>query len=132
VKNEKIIGIVGGVGPYAGLDLAKKILDQTKANSDQDYLSVALLSLPAKIEDRTLFLLGKAKSNPVTQTAKNKLPEVIDHLEGCGAEAVILGCTEFPLAIPEQKIGQVSIIDPTVILARALVRQCAAAKLKPL
>ena len=30
------IGIVGGAGPYAGLDLAQKILQQTSAIIDQD------------------------------------------------------------------------------------------------
>ena len=31
-----MIGIVGGVGPYAGVDLLRKLLDNTLANSDQD------------------------------------------------------------------------------------------------
>ena len=52
------IGIVGGAGPYAGLDLAQKLLQQTKANSDQDYLPTLLISTPELIEDRTDFLLG--------------------------------------------------------------------------
>ena len=31
-NSENIIGIVGGVGPYAGLDLMKKILGETAVN----------------------------------------------------------------------------------------------------
>ena len=45
------IGIVGGAGPYAGLDLAKKLLQQTKAKSDQDYLPTLLISTPELIEE---------------------------------------------------------------------------------
>ena len=41
-----LIGIVGGVGPYAGLDLAAKVFAQTRARRDQEHLPLALLSLP--------------------------------------------------------------------------------------
>ena len=44
------IGIVGGAGPYAGLDLAQKILEETIAEKDQDYLPTLLISTPEKIE----------------------------------------------------------------------------------
>ncbi len=253
MQNENIIGIVGGVGPYAGLDLTKKILDQTIAERDQQHLPIALLSLPAKIEDRTEFLLGKtktnpadavfkiiiklenlgasvvgipcnsihcppildaildklkksglkiklinmvaetvdfisrnhpkiknlgllcttgtaksnvyqhyfqpsgfniilpddtnqnmvqeaiyditdgikAKSNPVTEAAKQKLMTAVNHLQNHPVEAIILGCTEIPLAVCDNKIGQTIIIDPTLILARALIRQTYPNKLKP-
>lgn len=59
-----IIGIVGGVGPYAGLDVAKKIFDNTIAARDQEHLPVVLASFPNQIPDRTEFLLGHAKVNP--------------------------------------------------------------------
>ena len=61
---QKIIGVVGGMGPYAGLDLLHKIFDQTKASSDQEHLPVIMLSFPNKIADRSAFLSGKIKKNP--------------------------------------------------------------------
>ncbi|MGM0528726.1 MAG: aspartate/glutamate racemase family protein [Bacteroidota bacterium] len=60
----KIIGIVGGMGTYAGIDLLKKIADNTGAARDQDHLPVAMLSLPAKIFDRSEFLFGEVDENP--------------------------------------------------------------------
>ena len=51
MKNQKLIGIVGGVGPYAGLDLCRKIFEQTDAHRDQEHLPIALLSIPQKIKD---------------------------------------------------------------------------------
>jgi len=255
MQNETIIGIVGGLGPYAGVDLMEKILDQTEARSDQEHLSIALISLPCRIEERTAFLLGetdnnpaeavfeiivkleqigagiaaipcntmhsplifdlllkkmqdtkskiklvhmvnevaefirtnhpkiknlgllcttgtyktrvypdclepegfnvivpdeasqeslvqnaifertygiKAQSNPVTEGAKAKLLQAVHYLEQQGAEAIILGCTEIPLAITDKKIGSAIIIDPTLVLARALIRQINPDKLKPL
>ena len=49
------IGIVGGAGPYAGLDLAQKILQQTRVENDQDHLPTLLISTPDKIEDLSLI-----------------------------------------------------------------------------
>ena len=43
---EKTIGVVAGAGPFAGLDLLQKILDQTIASRDQEHLTIAALSQP--------------------------------------------------------------------------------------
>ncbi len=59
-----MIGVVGGVGPFAGLDLQKKLLAQTVAQTDQGYLTVASLSQPSTIPDRTAYLLGETELNP--------------------------------------------------------------------
>lgn len=241
--SEKMIGIVGGVGSYAGIDLIRKIYDLTDATCDQEHLPVSMLSAPHKIIDRTKFLLGetdinpgiaiaeiittlisngaevigipcntahakqifnsikdniptsctlvhlidevgiylnknypgikrvgvlgttgtlitsiypeilgkykidvmqpseeiqnlfvhpaiydkeygiKAFSNPVNEKAKNNLITATTYLSRRGAEAVILGCTEIPLAVTEKKIENSLIIDATSILASALIRE---------
>ena len=248
----KTIGILGGLGPYAGLDLVRKIFDQTNARSDQDHLSIALVSMPAEIEDRTAFLMDKsdvnpahaiseligrlinmgaeiigipcntahhprilnvvtadlketwpqvtmlnmleetgdyiqkefaagikvsllcttgiaqtgvyqetlisrgiktvaispdvqdalhrviydrtygikAFSNPVTETARTRLLDIISGLGAAGAEAIVLGCTELPLALEDKTVGAVRIVDPTLILARALIREANPEKLR--
>jgi aspartate racemase len=36
--DKKMIGVIGGMGPHAGIDLVQKIFNQTKAASDQDHL----------------------------------------------------------------------------------------------
>lgn len=246
VSREPLIGIIGGMGPYAGLDLVRKIFDLTPASRDQDHLPVALLSFPHRICDRSTYLFDetqpnpvpalteiarqldtvgatvaampcntahsppifdaiagalqasghtirllnmieeavryareespglesigvlstnavyqfglyrdkieeagfravapdediqnekvnatifdsefgiKAKANPVTPTARQNLLDAIQHLQEKGAEAVILGCTELPLAIPETSMGEIVLIDPTYVLARALIRE---------
>ncbi|WP_249037445.1 hypothetical protein [Lacinutrix venerupis] len=45
------------------------------------------------------------------------------YLSRKGAQAVILGCTEIPLAIQYDKIEDSLIIDATTVLARALIRE---------
>jgi len=87
VSAEPIIGIVGGVGPYAALDLARKIFDETIAQRDQDHLSVALLSYPALIPDRTEFLVGETRVNPALG-----MLGVIAELERLGCRVVGIPC----------------------------------------
>jgi aspartate racemase len=60
---EKIIGVVAGCGPFAGLDLLRKILEQTIASADQEHLTVVSVSQPCAIPDRTQYLLGQASLN---------------------------------------------------------------------
>lgn len=248
---EKIIGIVGGVGPYAGIDLQQKIARQTIANKDQDHLTVFSISQPNQILDRTEYLLGYVDTNPALAMAQQLIqlhkmgaevagipcntahaPQIFNQIrtklekEGCsihllhmieetavylqtnhptikkvgilsttgtyktqiypqvlepmgftavvpdfdmqenlihpaiydpefgikakganetarnylltgvtaltekGAEAIVLGCTEIPLAIPETKIGPTLCVDPTHILARALIREANVGKLR--
>ncbi|MDP6792607.1 MAG: aspartate/glutamate racemase family protein, partial [Anaerolineales bacterium] len=74
----------------------------------------------------------KACSLPVSQRARNDLISSVRTLASAGAEAVVLGCTEIPLAITEKHIDGVVIVDPTLILARALIRAIAPEKLLPL
>ncbi|MCB0493316.1 MAG: amino acid racemase [Cyclobacteriaceae bacterium] len=60
----KMIGVVGGMGSYAGIDLIKKIYNFSGAKEDQDHLPISMISLPQEIEDRTRYLLGEVDVNP--------------------------------------------------------------------
>jgi len=245
VKGDKPIGIVAGVGPFAGLDLLGKILAETPAGKDQDHLPIFSLSQPDEIVDRTEYLLGRVDENPAyamarqlqklaslgaqvagipcntahappifdvieaelqtagspiqllhmirevgrylqenhpgirtvgvlsttgtyrariypqvlgasgltvvtpdeamqverihpaiydpvyglkatgtpTEQARAQLVDGALALRNLGAQALILGCTEIPLAIPEKQLQAMVTIDPTRILARALIRE---------
>ena len=85
--NGRIIGVVGGVGPYAGLDLCRKIFNQTKASKDQDHLSVALLSYPCRIVGRPDYLQGSTHTNPAFAVC-----EIVSQLVQLGAGVVGIPC----------------------------------------
>ncbi len=76
----------------------------------------------------------KAYSHPPTDQAREVLLHATEHLVARGAEAVILGCTELPLAIPEavHDASGVPFVSSTRALARALIRETHPAKLQPL
>ena len=70
-------------------------------------------------------------TGPASPTACSILLKSIESLQKKKAEVVVLGCTEIPIGVPERKIGDTFIIDPGVILARALIRETAQEKLVP-
>ena len=83
----KMIGIVGGVGTFAGIDLYRKIYKHADARTDQDHLPLALVSVPAKVLDRTMFLQGEVEENPGIAIAG-----IIKTLASAGAEIVGIPC----------------------------------------
>jgi len=83
----KLIGIVGGIGSYAGIDLIRKIYDNTGVKKDQEHLPVAMLSIPGKILDRTEYLEGKVSENPGYAIAK-----IITKLSLMDVEVVGIPC----------------------------------------
>lgn len=81
------IGIVGGVGPYAGLDLMRKIMDQTVAGRDQEHLPILHFCCPDQIVDRTDFLRGRTTENP-----GEALGRIMIRLADAGATVLGIPC----------------------------------------
>lgn len=61
---ETAIGLVGGMGPYAGLDLLKKVYDNVDVHSDQGYPDVMLISASRLIPDRSAYIKKPDTENP--------------------------------------------------------------------
>jgi aspartate racemase len=85
LSSEKIVGILGGMGPEATADLFMKIIKSTPASRDQEHLRVVIDS-NSKIPDRTQFLLGKGidPRDELIKTAKN--------VERMGADVLGIPC----------------------------------------
>ena len=58
---------------------------------------------------------------PVSPQARGNFVRYVEILAEMGAEAIILGCTEIPLALPEKQLNGLLLLDPMVSLAEALV-----------
>ena len=82
---EKIIGILGGMGPEATIDLFYKIIKFTPAEKDQEHLRIIIDNNP-KIPDRTAAISGKGK-DPLLS-----LQETARNLEKAGADFIIIPC----------------------------------------
>jgi aspartate racemase len=64
IKTTPVIGVIGGVGPYAGVEFIKYIFNNTKALKDQEHLNCMLVSCPSLIPNRTDYLIAGGE-NPV-------------------------------------------------------------------
>ncbi|WP_461866606.1 cysteate racemase [Thermococcus sp.] len=85
IKREKIIGILGGMGPLATVELFRRIVEKTPAERDQEHPRIIIYNNP-KIPDRTAFILGKGD---------DPRPELINSakkLESWGADFIIMPC----------------------------------------
>ena len=91
---EKIIGILGGMGPEATIDLFYKIIKFTPAEKDQEHLRIIIDNNP-KIPDRTAAILGKGES-PLPA-----LKETAQNLEKAGADFIIIPCNTAHYFLPQ-------------------------------
>jgi len=82
---EKIIGILGGMGPEATIALFARIVKLTGAKKDQDHLRVLIDNNP-KVPDRTKAIQGKGPS-PLPQLIRSGKT-----LEKAGADFIIIPC----------------------------------------
>lgn len=64
----------------------------------------------------------KATGVVVSQNAVKILQSAADYFVQQGAEVIIAGCTEIPLALNEQTYNEVPIIDPVACLAKTLLK----------
>ncbi|AQW81166.1 aspartate racemase [Campylobacter pinnipediorum subsp. pinnipediorum] len=110
----KQIGIIGGMGPLATIDLYNKIVSLTPATCDQKHIHVVIDSYP-QIEDRTKFIIDNEKS-PI-----DKLVESAKRLKTAGCDAIIISCnTAHYFAEEIEKQANVKILYITKIAIEAI------------
>lgn len=90
VTQSKIIGIAGGLGPYAHIEFERLLLQAAtqrlgRSPTDQDYPQWVLSSVP-NTPDRTLALLGQAPS-PLPA-----LQQSLERLAAAGGDFAVIPC----------------------------------------
>ena len=91
---KKTLGILGGMGPQAALDLQQKILDFTEAGCDQEHIRV-YVDNHAQIPDRIGAVLRGARS-PAPE-----IQESLDKLAAIGAQCVVMPCVSAHYFVPQ-------------------------------
>lgn len=81
-----MIGILGGMGPLATVDLMRKLVELTPALRDQDHVPVVVVSDP-RVPDRVGPALGRSSVSPVPAMQAG-----IAALERAGADCVAIAC----------------------------------------
>ncbi|MCT4595515.1 MAG: amino acid racemase [Anaeromicrobium sp.] len=82
---KKTVGIIGGMGPMATIDLFKKIVNNTPAHSDQSHLHI-VIDNNTSIPDRSTYILegGENPTGEISSSARN--------LISIGANILIMPC----------------------------------------
>ena len=106
----KTIGIIGGMGPLATVDLFKKIILHTRAQSDQEHSHI-VIDNNTDVPDRTACIEGHGAS-PVDEILKSA-----KRLESIGADFLVMGCNTahyfMPEILPKLSVPFMSLIEVT-------------------
>jgi aspartate racemase len=114
---ERIIGVLGGMGPEATLNCFDKILKNTPARADQDHLQIIIANNP-KIPDRTRAVLDNGPS-PLPQLIKG-----CASLEKAGADFIIIPCVTVHYFVDElKKVATLPILSILDVVVDAIGRQ---------
>ncbi len=106
MTREKVIGILGGMGPEATVELFRRIVACTPARRDQDHLRV-IVDSNAKIPDRGSFVFDKRVEDP-----RPALRETARNLERAGADLITLPCNTVHYYLPEiRRAVRVPVLD---------------------
>lgn len=115
--DKKTIGIIGGMGPLATADLFKKIVLNTKADSDQEHIKI-LIDNNTDIPDRTAAIIYNGK-NPVPQLTKSAVS-----LWAMGAEVLVMPCNTAHFFRSEvQKNVDIPILSMIELTGKALLEK---------
>lgn len=111
-KNQKTIGILGGMGPEATARFFELIVKNTYVKKDQDHLKIIVLSFP-QIPDRTRAILyGGENPGPY-------LIKALRVLEKAGAELVAIPCLTahyyFPELRKKTRLKIISLLEETAL-----------------
>lgn len=84
--DNRILGILGGLGPMASVYFCEMLISHTKAERDADHINF-LLSSRASTPDRSSFILGISKDDPT-----DAMTEEARRLEAAGAHLLAIPC----------------------------------------
>ncbi len=110
-ENDKVVGVIGGMGPDATVDFMARVLAATPASKDQDHIRMVVEHNP-RIPSRQLAMRGQGEDpGPV-------IAAMAARLEAAGADFIVMPCN---LAhawqgaiVSATRIPFVSIIDESV------------------
>ena len=112
------LGVIGGMGPQAGLLFCQRVLDCTAAHSDQEHIPTLIVS-DTEMPDRTAALLS-GETAPV----RDRLLADARALEGWGATAIAITCNTAHAFLPffekELTVPVVNMITETAAALKAM------------
>ena len=105
-RGHPVVGIIGGMGPEATVDLMRRIIARTPAEEDQDHIHVIVESNP-KIPSRIAHLIERTGADPTPE-----LVRIARNLESAGATLLAMPCnTAHGYAAAIQRAVAIPLLD---------------------
>jgi aspartate racemase len=82
----RVVGIIGGMGPEATVDLMRRVIAKTPVSDDQDHIHLIVESNP-KIPSRIAHLIEGSGPDPTPE-----LMRIAANLQRAGADALAIPC----------------------------------------
>ena len=82
----RVVGIIGGMGPEATVELMRRVIARTAADGDEDHIHVIIESNP-KIPSRMAHLIERTGRDPTPE-----LIRIARNLERAGADVLAMPC----------------------------------------
>jgi len=112
VESNRIVGVLGGMGPDATVDFMSRVIALTPASSDQDHIRMLVDHNP-KVPDR------QREGDTQQQSIAEVLAKMASGLEASGANFLVMPCNTshafLEQVLSEVSVPFVSIIDETVL-----------------
>ena len=86
INSNKVLGVIGGLGPIATAHFMELIINMCDAKSDQENLDMIIYNIPS-IPDRTAYILDNSKENPLP-----RMVEIGHALTEQGADQIAIPC----------------------------------------
>jgi aspartate racemase len=115
----RVVGIIGGMGPEATIELMRRVVAGTAANDDEDHIHLVVESNP-KIASRIAHLIEGTGADPTPE-----LVRIARNLQSAGAEALAMPCnTAHYYAAAIQEAVSIPLLD----MVRLTVERIAASR----
>ena len=111
MAGDRLVGVIGGMGPDATIDFMARVVEHTPSDRDQDHVRMLVDQNP-RVPSRQLAMRGAGESpGPV-------LGEMANRLEDCGADFLVMPCNTAHVFLNNvnavASIPFLSIIDETI------------------
>lgn len=117
----KVVGVIGGMGPMATAKFMELVINNTKALKDQDNVDMLVCNY-ASIPDRTSYILGDSNENPAQNMIK-----AAKQLEKMNCSFIVMPCNTATYFYDEIKK---SINIPFLNIVHETVKYCISNKAK--
>lgn len=85
-NNNKILGVLGGLGPMATAYYLELMIKMTDAATDQEHLQSIVMNFPT-VPDRTAYILGRSEESPL-----KPMVSLGQQLKAMGASVIATPC----------------------------------------